>query len=215
MIIYFNKYSMAAEQNRRERRIWRKYAEEGVKLASNPKSSSSGMNEHQGIRDVVTVIITTWSGGGCGTAHGGDLEVGAVLLAWGADDGGWGCRGSISLLVLLLVLVADEVNLGPGRLAGLWLRDLDVSRVLALLQEDVNEVFVLILFREDDFGLVGGGLGWGLDEDDVHVLVSSRNSDDTGIALLGLVRGAVDVDILVGATTLNSSSTVISTGSSK
>jgi hypothetical protein len=56
--------------------------------------------------------------------------------------------------------------------------DVDVAAGLSLLQEDVDEVLVLVLLRQNDFRLRRRILRWRLHEDDVHVLiVSTRNAD--------------------------------------
>jgi len=66
---------------------------------------------------------------------------------------------------------------------------------------------VLILLWKNDFGLLAGRGGWGLDEDDVDMLVSPWNSDDAGLGVYGLIRGGVDIDVTeslwdVGGTTV-------------
>jgi len=96
------------------------------------------------------------------------------------------------------VSVLDEVNFGLLWSTGSWATDLNVRAGLSFLEEDVDQVLVLVLFWENDLGLVGGGGGGGLDEDDVHVLVSSWDTNGAGLVVWGLIGGRVDVHMLEG-----------------
>jgi len=91
--------------------------------------------------------------------------------------------------------VSDEVNLWLLWSTGSWFADLDVGGVVSLLEENIDQVLVLILFWEDDFGLLGRRGRWSLDEDDVDVLVSSGNLDGTGLSVFWLIGGGVDVNV--------------------
>jgi hypothetical protein len=100
------------------------------------------------------------------------------------------------------------------------LTNFDLVRVLAFLEEDVDQVLVFVLFWEDDFRLLVRRLGWSLhikyieikihldkqtkkenlsysNEDNVHMLVSSWNSDNSVLNFSWLIRGAVDVHVTV------------------
>jgi hypothetical protein len=94
-----------------------------------------------------------------------------------------------------------------------WSSDLDVGGRLSLLEEDVDEVLVLVLFGEDDLRVVGGGGGWSLDQDDVGVAVSAWDPDNSGLPVLWLIGSGEDVHVLVVLWGVWSSSVLLGGGS--
>jgi hypothetical protein len=92
-------------------------------------------------------------------------------------------------------LVPDEVHLWLALGSCRWSGDLHVTLGLALLQEDVHQVLVLVLLRKNDFSLRGGVLRGRLHEDDVDVLVSTWNADHLVLPGGWLIRSRVHVHL--------------------
>lgn len=102
---------------------------------------------------------------------------GAVRVAWLLTLG-------TSLLLLLVVLVTNEVDLWLGWRS--WTRgtNFQIGGWVEFLYQHVNNIPLLVLFREDDFGLCRGRLRWGLNKDDVYMLiVLAWNSDNSGLLI--------------------------------
>ena len=98
---------------------------------------------------------------------------------------------------LLLGLVLDEVDLGLAGLRGRGSGDNDLGLLLGLLDQHVDEGLLLVLGSHGDDGSLVGRGRWGLDEDDLVVLLGLSLGNGTGSAeLLLLWWGHVDVDVL-------------------
>jgi hypothetical protein len=106
------------------------------------------------------------------------------------------------------VVVSDEVHLWLGWSALSWGADLDISAGLALLEENVHEGLLLVLFGQDDLSLLAGGGGRRLHKDQVHVLVlATRDTDDAGLAILWLIGGRVNIHVAIDLSTTTSAPT--------
>jgi len=94
-----------------------------------------------------------------------------------------------------LVSISDEVDLWLLLSGCWWSSNGNLVVVASLLEENVDEVLLFVLFWKDNFSLGRRVLGWSLHEDDVNVLVSSWNSDDFVLSGGWLIWSRVDVDL--------------------
>jgi hypothetical protein len=95
-----------------------------------------------------------------------------------------------------LVLVSDEVDIGLAWRCWSWGSDLEVSFSVELPFKHVDDGLLLVLFWEDYFSLLASRTGWSLYENDVDVFVlSSWNSDYSGLLIYGLIRSNMNVDL--------------------
>jgi hypothetical protein len=110
-------------------------------------------------------------------------------------SGGWSSWGSISTS-FLLVLVSDEEYFWLAWESCSWSSYLHIVRVLRLLHQDIDDSLLLGLFWENNFSLGLTGGAWGLNENDVHMLVSSTvDSEDLVLDEGWLIWSSVDVDL--------------------
>jgi hypothetical protein len=100
-----------------------------------------------------------------------------------------------------LILVSDEINGWLALYGSSWSSNLEVGGSIEFSVQDVNESLLLVLFWENDFSLLAGRAGWGLYEDDVDVFVlTSWNSDNSGLFISRLIWSNMNVDVSEGLT---------------
>lgn len=98
----------------------------------------------------------------------------------------------------LLGLVFDEVYFGFGGLSGSGSGDGDVGLFVGFLDQHVDEGLLFVLSLSGDDGRDGCGRCWGLNEDDLVVLLGDSSTGDNLWALFfGFWGWDVDVDVFL------------------